>query len=244
MKFDAPLLRGKLVQRYKRFLVDVALDTGETVTAHTPNPGSMLTCLEPGEAAWISRSDNPKRKLAYTWELATSAGALVGVNTLLANRLAAEAITSGTIPELGGYGSLRREVRYGENSRVDILLEDGTPLEGGVPMEDRGRPPHYVEIKNVSMGRAGVAGFPDSVSVRGAKHMRELAAQVRKGHAATVLFVVQREDCEAFRPADDIDPTYGKALRDAAASGVQVLAWRASVSPQEIRLAQALPVEL
>lgn len=232
MKFPCPLLRGTMLQRYKRFLVDVRLDSGETITAHTPNPGSMLTCLEPGSPAYISRADNPKRKLSYTWELATSAGSLVGVNTGLANLLAAEAIAGGLIPELAGYGSLRREVRYGENSRVDILLEE------------TGRPRHYVEVKNVSMGREGLAGFPDSISVRGTKHMRELAAQVRGGHEATVLFVVQREDCPRFAPADDIDPAYGEALRDAAAAGVGVLAWRARVSPEKIVLAEPLPVEL
>ena len=232
MKFPIPLLRGKLLQRYKRFLVDIELDQGGTVTAHTPNPGSMLTCLEPGSPAYISPADNPKRKLKYTWELATSAGGLVGVNTLLANKLAEEAISTGVIGELAGYAALRREVRYGENSRVDILLEDA----GGAP--------HYVEIKNVSMGREGVAGFPDSVSARGAKHMRELAAQVRAGHAATVLFTVQREDCTVFRPADDIDPAYGEALRAAVQSGVQVLVYRAAISPGEIRLAAPLPAEL
>lgn len=232
MKFPEPLLRGTLLQRYKRFLVDIELDEGGMITAHTPNPGSMRTCLEPGSPAWVSPANNPKRKLKYTWELATSAGTVVGVNTLLANALAEEAIRGGVIGELAGYGGLRREVRYGQNSRVDIVLED------------EGRPPHYVEIKNVSMGRDGVAGFPDSVSTRGAKHMRELADQVRAGHKATVLFAVQRQDCGLFRPADDIDPAYGQALRDAVQAGVQALAYRARISTRDIRLVESIRMEL
>jgi sugar fermentation stimulation protein A len=232
MEFPAPLLRGRLLQRYKRFFVDIALDGGETITAHTPNTGSLRTCLEPGAEAYVSRSDNPKRKLAYTWELVRSGAGLVGVNTALANTLAAEAIRAGRVPELEGYGTLRREVRYGVNSRVDLLLEDGT------------QPPCYVEVKNVSMGREGIAAFPDAVSTRAAKHMGELAAQVRAGRRAAVLFCVQRMDCRVFRPADDIDPAYGEALRSAAATGVAVLAWRAEVSPRGIALVAPLPVEL
>jgi sugar fermentation stimulation protein A len=232
MRFAAPLLRGRLLRRYKRFFVDIALEGGETITAHTPNTGSLRTCLEPDAEAYVSRSDNPHRKLAYTWELVRSAGSLVGVNTSLANALAAEAIGAGLIPALRGYATLRREVRYGTNSRVDLLLEDGAG------------PPCYVEVKNVSMGREGIAAFPDAVSTRAVKHMGELAAQVRAGRRAAVLFVVQRMDCAAFQPADDIDPAYGQALRRAADAGVAVLAWRADVSPQGIALAEPLPVTL
>ncbi len=232
MKFETPLLRGRFLRRYKRFFADVELDSGETVVAHTPNTGSLLTCKEPGSLAYLSSNDNPKRKLKYTWELVQSGRALVGVNTLLANGLAAEAIAAGLIPELRGYPGLRREVKYGVNSRVDLLLEGG------------GRPSCYVEVKNVSMGSHGVASFPDAVSERAAKHMRELAAQVRAGDRAAVLFVVQRGDCRRFTPADEIDPTYGKALRAAAAEGVQVLAYQAKVSPKEIKLVKSLPVEL
>ena len=232
MEFPDPLLRGRLLRRYKRFLVDIALDSGEEITAHTPNPGSMLTCLHPNAEVYVSRSDNPKRKLAYTWELVRSGASLVGVNTALANGLAAEAILAGHIPALADYDTLRREVRYGANSRVDILLEFAE------------RPPCWVEVKNVSMGREGVAGFPDSVSKRAAKHMAELSAQVRAGHSATVLFVVQRMDCRVFRPADDIDPGYGQALRAAAATGVRVLAWQAEVTPWGIVLAAPMAAEL
>lgn len=232
MEFSAPLLRGRLLQRYKRFFVDIELDTGETITAHTPNTGSLRTCLEPGAEAYVSRSDNPKRKLAFTWELVRSGTSLVGVNTGLANTLSAEAIRAGRIPALEGYATLRREVRYGTNSRVDLLLEDDA------------RPPCYVEVKNVSMGRESIAAFPDAVSTRAAKHMNELAAQVREGRRAAVLFCVQRMDCRMFQPADDIDPAYGEALRQAARAGVEVLAWRAEVSPRGIALVASLPVEL
>ncbi len=232
MEFPAPLLRGRLLQRYKRFFVDIALDSGETITAHTPNTGSLRTCLEPGAESYVSRSDNPKRKLAYTWELVRSGAGLVGVNTALANGLAAEAIQAGRIPALEGYRVLRREVRYGANSRVDLLLEDGP------------QPPCWVEVKNVSMGREGVAAFPDAVSTRAAKHMAELTAQVRAGQRAAVLFVVQRMDCRSFQPADDIDPAYGKALRAAVAAGVLALVWQAEVSPQRIDLVAPLALVL
>ena len=232
MEFPSPLLRGRLLQRYKRFFVDIALDDGETITAHTPNTASLRTCLEPGAESYVSRSDNPKRKLAYTWELVRSGAGLVGVNTALANSLAAEAIAGGRIPALADYRVLRREVRYGTNSRVDLLLEDGL------------QPPCWVEVKNVSMGRDGVAAFPDAVSTRAAKHMAELTAQVRAGQRAAVLFVVQRMDCRVFQPADDIDPGYGKALRAAAAAGVLALAWQADVNPTRIELISPLPIAL
>ena len=238
MKFEPPLLKGKFLRRYKRFFADIELDSGETVIAHTPNTGSMLTCKDPGAEAYVSTNDNPKRKLKFTWELVRSGESLVGVNTLLANRLAEEAILAGKIPELAVYGGLRREVRYGENSRVDLLLgENGLGENGGGHL-------CYVEVKNVSLGRAGIASFPDAVSVRAAKHMADLAGEVRAGNHAAVLLVVQRMDCEAFEPADDIDPAYGAALREAAAAGVRGLAWRADVSPEGIELAAPLPVRL
>ena len=232
MKFPTPLLRGRFQVRYKRFFADILLDSGELITAHTPNTGSMLTCKEPGSLAYVSTNDNPNRKLKYTWELVRSGKALVGVNTAWANGLAAEAIRAGRIPELRGYPSLRREVNYGANSRIDWLLEGDD------------RPPCYVEVTTVTLGREGVASFPDAVSVRAAKHMAELAAQVRAGNRAAVLFVVQRADCEVMTAADDIDPAYGVALREAARAGVLVLAWRAQISPKQIRLVEPLPVRL
>ena len=232
MKFQTPLLRGKFLQRYKRFFADIELDSGEIITAHTPNTGTMLSCKDPGAEAYVSTNDNPKRKLKYTWELVASNGQLAGVNTGLANGLATEAIQEGLIPELTGYTNLRREVKYGQNSRVDILLEE------------EGKPPFYVEVKNVTLGREGVASFPDAVSTRAAKHMRELADQVREGSRAAVLFVVQRMDCQRFTAADDIDPAYGEILREAQQAGVMALAWQANISPTEIRLEKALPIDL
>lgn len=232
MEFPTPLLKGVFLRRYKRFFADIRLESGEEVTAHTPNTGTMRTCSDPEAEAYISRSDNPKRKLQYTWELVRSGDSLVGVNTGLANRLAEEAVGAGRIPDLSGYETVRREVRYGQNSRIDLLLEGGEA------------PPCYLEVKNVSMGREGVASFPDAVSVRAAKHMGELAERVRAGDRAAVLFVVQRMDCEVFTPADDIDPTYGEALREAVGVGVQALAWRADVSPRAITLSAPLPVKL
>ncbi len=232
MIFAHPLLKGVLRRRYKRFFADISLDTGHTVTAHTPNTGSMLTCAEPGSLAYVSVNDNPRRKLRYTWELVRSGDGLVGVNTQLANPLAEEAIGAQRIPELAGYRRVQREVRYGANSRVDLLLSQGL------------RPDFYVEVKNVSLGRAGVAAFPDAVSVRATKHMGELAAQVRNARRAAVLFVVQRMDCTVFTPADDIDPAYGAALRQAVQVGVQALAWQARVSPAGIELVAPLPVVL
>src|SRR5689334_7366038 len=175
MRFPTPLLRGRLVQRYKRLFADITLDSGEQITAHTPNTGAMLTCKDPGSVAWVSRADNPARKLQYTWELATAGAALVGVNTALPNRLVEEAITGGVIPELVGYATIRREVRYGANSRVDLLLEQP------------GQPPCYVEVKNTTLARDGMGAFPDAISTRAAKHMAELAAQVRKGDRAAVV---------------------------------------------------------
>lgn len=232
MHFPTPLLPGRLLSRYKRFFADVELDSGGTVTAHCTNTGSLLTCKEPGSRAWVSRADNPNRKLQYTWELVQSGETLAGINTNLANRLAEEAVQAGRIPELSAWPEVKREVRYGRNSRIDLLLSGD------------GLPPCYVEVKNVTMGREGVAAFPDAVSTRAAKHMAELADQVREGHRAAVLFVVQRMDCRVVTAADDIDPAYGRALREAAEAGVQVLAWQADVSPEGIELVKALPVEL
>ena len=233
MRFDPPLLRGRFQRRYKRFFADVLLDDGEAITAHTPNTGTMLTCKDPGALAYVSPADNPKRKLRYTWELVQSGEVLVGVHTGRANDLAEEAIREGVVAELQGYPALRREVRYGQNSRIDILLHG-----------DEGRPDCYVEIKNVTLARDGVALFPDAVTARGAKHMAELAAMVQDGSRAVVLFVVQRQDCDGFSPADEIDPAYGRALRDAVAAGVEALAYQAVVTPEELRLDRRLPVVL
>jgi len=232
MQFPTPLLEGRFLRRYKRFFADIELPELGVVTVHTPNTGSLRGCLAEGAAACISKASNPNRKLAYTLELLRAGGTWVGVNPALANALAEEAIRSGWIRELSGYAGMRREVKYGESSRIDLLLEDS------------GKPPCYVEVKSVTLGEGGVALFPDAVSTRAAKHMGELARQVAAGARACVLFAVQREDCHAFAPADAIDPAYGSALREALAAGVEVIAYRAEVQPTGIALRHALPVKL
>lgn len=214
MKFAEPLISGRLVKRYKRFLADVVLDeTGEEITAHCANPGSMLGLKEPGSRVWLSKSDNPKRKLKYSWEIMEADGALVGINTAHPNRLVEEAIEEGRISGLAGYESLRREAKYGKNSRIDILLE-------GPAGEQT-----FVEVKNVHLMRdPGLAEFPDSVTARGAKHLVELADMVREGHRAAMVFLVQRPDCDRFSLASDIDPNYAKAFAEAKKAGVEAYA--------------------
>lgn len=234
MEFDQPLTEGILERRYKRFLADVRLADGKRITAHCPNTGSLMGCAEPGSRVWLSRSSNPKRKYRYTWELVeVRDGINVGINTGLTNRLVHEALKSGVIAELLGYASIRREVRFGmERSRVDFLLED----HGEVPR-------CFLEVKNVTAAvSGGIALFPDAVSVRGTRHLRELARVAESGDRATLCFCVQRDDANQVRPADEIDPDYGVALRRAMAAGVEVLAYRARVSPKEIRLERRVPV--
>jgi sugar fermentation stimulation protein A len=231
MLLPQPMLRGVLVSRYKRFFADVALDDGRSLTAHCPNPGAMLGLSTPGSVVWVSRSDDPKRKLAHTLELVEVDGGLVGVNTMLPNRLVAEALAEGTIPELAGYLSIRREVKYGENSRVDFLLEAPD------------RPACWVEVKSVTLCRGGgLAEWPDCVSARGARHIAELEAVVAKGDRAAVLFLVQRSDCERFGLAADLDPAFSRALAQAVASGVEVLAYGCEMGPDRIGIAGRLPL--
>ena len=233
MQFDSPLFPGTLIQRYKRFFADIRLDSGEVVTAHCPNTGSMLGCKEPGSRVWISPADNPARKLRYTWELVEAApDVLVGVHTGRTNALVEEAIAAGIVAELSAYPAIRREVKFGrESSRIDLLLS-GESL-----------PDCYVEVKNVTAGVAGgIAIFPDAVSERGAKHLRELMHMVEQGHRAVIFYCVQRRDVQEVRPADEIDPVYGGTLREAIAAGVEALAYRADVSPEGILLVMPLPV--
>ncbi|MCC0016947.1 MAG: DNA/RNA nuclease SfsA [Rhodobiaceae bacterium] len=237
MQFDKPLVPGRLVKRYKRFLADVALDSGEQVTAHCANPGAMTGLADPGIPVWLSTSDDPKRKLKYGLEIVeVDAGrgpARVGINTAHPNRIVEEALDAGAIGELAGYARRRREVRYGTNSRIDILLEDDA------------RPPCYVEIKNVHLVRqAGLAEFPDSVTKRGAKHLTELAAVARSGARAVMLYLVQRGDCDCFSLADDIDPAYAQAFREARSHGVEALCYDCAVEPEAIRLAAPVPFVL
>src|SRR5689334_5439309 len=223
MQFPQPLEKGALVARYKRFFADVVLDDGREVTAHCPNPGAMLGLKDPGLPVWLSRSDDPKRKLAHTLELVQADGGLVGINTMHPNRLVAEALAAGAIPELAGYASIRREVKYGVGSRVDFLLEDPD------------RPPCWLEVKNCHLRREGtLAEFPDCVAARSLKHLRELTAEVAKGARAVMLFVVQRTDCDAFSACAELDPAYARGLIEAAAGGVEVLAYRCAISPERV----------
>ena len=235
MQFQAPLVRGQLLRRYKRFLADVVLDSGETVTATCPNTGSMIGLTTPGSVAWLSESDSKTRKYRHTWEMIEAdlgAGpSLVGINTNRPNALIAEAIGEGRVGELLDYAGLRREVKYGVNSRIDLLLECASK---GLC---------YVEIKNVHMMRnPGDAEFPDSVTERGAKHLNELSAMVSEGHRAVMMFLIQRGDAERFSLARDIDPVYGKAFDAALAAGVEMLAYRCRLSPEEIVLDQQVPI--
>jgi len=227
MQFPRPLIPGQLERRYKRFLADVRLEGGEVVTAHCANPGSMMGLAQEGMRVWLSPSDNPKRKLKYTWELVELAGPngveYAGINTAHPNLLAAEAIADGCIPELAGYETMRREVRYGVNSRVDILLED-----------DERR--CLVEVKNVHLSRApGLAEFPDSVTVRGAKHLDELAARGAEGDRAVMLYIVQRP-ADRFALAADIDPAYAAAFARASGSGVEAICYVCDVRLDGIRV--------
>jgi sugar fermentation stimulation protein A len=231
MFFSQPLIEARLIRRYKRFLADMTLPDGTVVTAHSVNTGAMTGVLDEGNRVWLSESDNPARKLKYTWELVEAEGTLMGINTSLTNRLAEEAIGNGAIPELAGYSTLRREVRYGSNSRIDLLLQQD------------GLPDCYVEVKNVHWKQGELATFPDAVTSRGAKHMAELATLAEAGTRAVVLFVVQRDDCAAFAPAASKDPAYAAALHNAVAKGVEALAYCCYVAPDEIRIHRPLSLE-
>lgn len=239
MKFAAPLIEGTLIQRYKRFLADVRLASGEIVVAHCANSGSMLSVKDPGSKVWLSQATDPNRKLRYTWELIAIGDALVGINTGLPNRIVAEAITGGRIKELAGYPVLKREQRYGKNSRIDILLEDD-PLKGS------GRPACYVEIKNVTMkrGAGDRAEFPDAVTERGAKHLREMTDIVTAGGRAVMVYLVQRPDCRRFSVAADIDPAYAAGLSAALAAGVEALCYGCRVGLDAITVADPLTLDL
>ena len=237
MIFSTNLIPATLIRRYKRFLADVILDgtTGAIVTVHTPNTGAMLGCAEPGSRVWLRDSGNPDRKYRLGWELSTSdSGTLIGVNTHLANPLVREGIETGVITELQGYQSIRQEVRYGqEKSRIDLLLEHAA------------RPACYIEVKNVTLVRdAEVAAFPDAVSQRGTRHLRELIRLVRQGYRAVLLFCVQRADAQVVEAARDIDPAYADTLRTAVNQGVEVLAYQARVTTSDIILHNSLPIRI
>lgn len=230
MKYPLPLQRATLVRRYKRFLSDHVLESGETAVAHCANPGAMTGLDAAGAETWLAPVTSATAKLAFRWELMRIGDGLVGINTQAANPIAEEAVRGNRIPELAGYARLRREVRYGANSRIDLLLEDDA------------RPPCYVEVKNVHLRRARNAEFPDAVTKRGAKHMAELAVMAEGGSRAAILFVVQRADCAAFNLADDIDPAYAAAFADALARGVEALCYCCKLATDSIDLDRAIPI--
>jgi sugar fermentation stimulation protein A len=233
MNFPSPLIPGILIRRYKRFLADVRLENGDEITAHIANSGAMTGLASPGARVWLSRAANPKRKLAFTWELVEADGALVGVNTAHPNAVVAEAIAAGRIPELAGYAGLRREVPYGVNSRIDIQLTDTS------------RPRCLVEVKNVHLMRTrGLAEFPDAVTARGAKHLREMADAVRAGDRAAMVYLVQRGDCVRFALAADIDPAYAAAFAAARAAGVEAFCFACAVTREGLTLDRPLPLGL
>lgn len=240
MELPSPLVKARLIKRYKRFLADVELEDGALVTAHLANPGSMLSLLEPGTTLWLSKSDDRKRKLAYSWELVRlPSGALAGVSTAHPNRIVAEALADERIAPAAGYGEIRREARYGAASRVDFLLTDPA------------KPPLYLEVKNVHLRRErDWAEFPDSVTARGLKHLKELSAMVKDGARAAMLYVVQRDDCARFRLAADIDPAYAEGFRAALDAGVEAYAYGCRIALDEaaararITLAEPTPIDL
>ncbi len=230
MLLPQPLAHGALVNRYKRFFADVQLDDGREITAHCPNPGAMLGLNTPGFGVWVSPAAGAKRKLAWTLELVEADGGLVGINTLHPNRLTAEALAADAIPELAGYAVHRREVRMGEASRVDFVLENPD------------RPRCWLEVKNCHLRRAGtLAEFPDCVAARSSRHLRELTARVAAGERAVQLFIIQRTDCHSFAACADLDPAYAVGLKDAAAAGVEVLCYGCDIGTEEIRIARRIP---
>lgn len=232
MKFPDPLVPGTLIKRYKRFLADVTLDDGTVVTAHCANTGSMMGVAEPGSAVWLSPARNPERKLRYTWEMIRVGEGLVGINTQHPNRIVEEGIRAGAVPELDGYDAARREVKYGKSSRIDVLLSAA------------GRPDCYVEVKNVHLRRDAAAEFPDGVTARGAKHLGEMADMVAGGARAVMFYLVQREDCDSFALAGDIDPAYAEALGAARERGVEAICYACRLTPQSIELDRPLPLAL
>ncbi|MEM8792865.1 MAG: DNA/RNA nuclease SfsA [Pseudomonadota bacterium] len=230
MKFETPLIPGRLIRRYKRFLADIELEDGREVTAHCANPGAMLGVADPGSRVWVAPNDDPKRKLKFSWKLVELGGGhFAGIDTSVPNRVVGEALAAGLIPGLEG--KIRAEVKYGANSRVDFLV---TGADGAKT---------FVEVKNVHLMREeGLAEFPDSVTARGAKHLRDLAAEVAAGHRAVMLYCVQRTDCARLDFAGDLDPAYLAAFIEARAAGVEAIAWACRISTAEIVLDRPLAI--
>ncbi|MEO0412630.1 MAG: DNA/RNA nuclease SfsA [Pseudomonadota bacterium] len=234
MEFPEPLIRAALIKRYKRFLADVRLESGEVATAHVANSGRMTGVSDPGSTVWLLPNRSKTAKLKYRWELIEADGGLVGVNTGRPNALVEEAIGNGTIAPLQGYESLRREVKYGENSRIDILLEGRKDSAAAA----------YVEVKNVHMREGDKATFPDAVTARGLKHLKEMTQMVRSGHRAVMIYCIQRTDCTSFDSDDAVDPAYGVGLRQAIEDGVEAYAYACEVTLTGIRITSALPIAL
>ena len=230
MRFQTPLIPARLIRRYKRFLADMRLEDGREITAHCANPGSMMGLAEPGVKCWLEPNDDPKKKLKYGWRLVDHEnGHFTGVDTSLPNRALREALEAGEVAKLAQYTDIRPEVKYGTGSRVDFLLSGA------------GLPDLYLEVKSVTLSRSpGLAEFPDSVTARGTRHLRELQEMIGEGHRAMMLYLVQRTDCTRFALARDIDPAYGAAFDAARAAGVEIMCLGTSISPQEIRLAGAV----
>ena len=230
MIFSEKLVSGKLIKRYKRFLADVELDDGSVVVSHCTNSGSMKTCLEEGAPVYLSPANDPKRKTKFTWEMIFMNGAWIGINTMIPNKIAFDAIRNGEIEKLKGYTSVRREVKFGD-SRFDIYAENEFEK-------------CFVEVKNVTMKVGTYALFPDAVTTRGRKHLETLIEVKKSGIRAVMLYVIQRMDVEVFGPAEDIDPEYAKSLRKAIRHGVEIIAVQAKVSPENIELIGEMPVEI
>ncbi|WP_136798580.1 MULTISPECIES: DNA/RNA nuclease SfsA [Desulfosediminicola] len=231
MQFNPPLTTATLIRRYKRFLVDVELTDGSTLTIHCPNTGSMRSCSEPGSPVAMSISDNPKRKYPHTLEMVQNNGTWIGVNTGLTNRLVAEAINDGQIAEFDKVTAIRREVKVSSSSRLDLAVSHNEMTT-------------YVEIKNCSLVENGQAMFPDAVTTRGTKHLKELMILSEQGHGACIFFLVQRMDTDSFAPAAHIDPVYSETLKEAVDKGVMILAYQAEVSPHGIDVIRKLPCEI
>ena len=227
-----PLISGILIQRYKRFLADIELETGEKVTAHCPNSGSMKGCAMPGSQVWVSESDNPKRKYKYTWELIKVPGTMVGINTQVPNKLVKQSIENGLIKELSGYDRVKAEVKTSSHTRLDLLLEKASNAKC------------YVEIKNCTLVEEGIAMFPDAVTTRGQKHLDELDRLVSLGHRGVIFFLIQRMDAKAFKPAEKIDKIYAEKLRNVVKNGVEVIVRDTVISTQRVRLGNTVPVDL
>lgn len=232
MRILLPTVRGRLIRRYKRFLADVELESGEVLVAHCPNTGSLRGCCEVGSPVVLRDSQNPKRKLRYTLQTIQVAETWVNVDTGLPNPMVADAVAAGDVPALRGYSSIRREVPYGKNSRIDLLLE-----------KPRGAR-CYVEVKATTLTSGDQARFPDAVTERGRKHLIELIDMVAEGHRAVMFYVVSRADVRSFAPADDIDPVYGQTLRQAMDAGVEALAYSTDVQPKSFELGKRLPIRI